>query len=153
MKIDVEQAGTILVLRLEGRLDVVWADHVAKRVRDELRGGHHNVRINAAELNLEPLVKPHWRLQPMPPISNYPPVVEDLAFEVAEEVTAQALIQIRFPRVIMSALVGAALAVAGAVMQSIFGNPLAEPGVVGVSSGAALGAATGIVLGGAAAST
>ncbi len=50
MKIDVEQAGTILVLRLEGRLDVVWADHVAKRVRDELRGGHHNVRINAAEV-------------------------------------------------------------------------------------------------------
>lgn len=47
------------------------------------------VRINAAELNIEPLVKPHWRLQPMPPISNYPPVVEDLAFEVAEEVTAQ----------------------------------------------------------------
>ncbi len=75
------------------------------------------------------------------------------AWAPAEEVTAQALIQIRFPRVIMSALVGAALAVAGAVMQSIFGNPLAEPGVVGVSSGAALGAATGIVLGGAAAST
>jgi phenylalanyl-tRNA synthetase beta chain len=46
-------------------------------------------RINAAELNLEPLVKPHWRLQPMQPISNYPPVVEDLAFEVSEEVTAQ----------------------------------------------------------------
>jgi iron complex transport system permease protein len=39
--------------------------------------------------------------------------------------------------------------VAGAVMQAIFGNPLAEPGVVGVSSGAALGAALAIVLGGA----
>ena len=47
------------------------------------------VRINAAELNIEPLVKPHWRLQPMPPISNYPPVVEDLAFEVAEEVIVE----------------------------------------------------------------
>src|SRR5690606_11906659 len=41
----------------------------------------------------------------------------------------------------------AALAVAGAVMQAIVGDPLAEPGVVGVSSGAALGAAAAIVLG------
>lgn len=55
--------------------------------------------------------------------------------------------QIRFPRVIMSLLVGAFLAIAGAVMQAIFGNPLAEPGVVGVSSGAALGAAAAITFG------
>ncbi len=46
-------------------------------------------RVNAAELKLRPLIKPQWQLQPMPPISNYPPVVEDLAFEVAETVTAQ----------------------------------------------------------------
>lgn len=59
----------------------------------------------------------------------------------------QTLWQIRFPRVVMSLLVGALLAVAGAVMQAIFANPLAEPGVVGVSSGAALGAATAITLG------
>lgn len=55
---------------------------------------------------------------------------------------------VRFPRVVMGLAVGASLAVAGAVMQAVFGNPLAEPGVVGVASGAALGAATGIVLGG-----
>ena len=54
---------------------------------------------------------------------------------------------VRFPRIVMALAVGAALAVAGAVMQAIFGNPLAEPGVVGVSSGAALGAAAAIVLG------
>nr|WP_236683558.1 MULTISPECIES: iron ABC transporter permease [Demequina] len=65
----------------------------------------------------------------------------------ADDVTVQALWQIRFPRIAMSLLVGAALAVAGAVMQAIFGNPLAEPGVVGVSSGAALGAAVAIVTG------
>ncbi|WP_029067964.1 FecCD family ABC transporter permease [Jonesia quinghaiensis] len=59
----------------------------------------------------------------------------------------QTLWQIRFPRVAMSLLVGALLAVAGAVMQAIFGNPLAEPGVVGVSSGAALGAAATIATG------
>ena len=55
---------------------------------------------------------------------------------------------VRFPRIVMGLAVGAALAVAGAVMQAIFGNPLAEPGVVGVSSGAALGAAAAIVFGG-----
>ncbi|WP_062520132.1 FecCD family ABC transporter permease [Demequina silvatica] len=69
------------------------------------------------------------------------------AWAPADDVTTQALWQIRFPRVAMSVLVGAALAVAGAVMQAIFGNPLAEPGVVGVSSGAALGAALAIVSG------
>ncbi|MEN8673546.1 iron chelate uptake ABC transporter family permease subunit, partial [Nocardioides sp.] len=54
---------------------------------------------------------------------------------------------IRFPRVVMAILVGAALAVAGAVMQGVFGNPLAEPSIVGVSSGAAVAAASSIVLG------
>jgi len=55
--------------------------------------------------------------------------------------------QVRFPRVLTAAVAGAALAAAGALMQGVFGNPLAEPGVVGVSSGAALGAACVIVFG------
>jgi phenylalanyl-tRNA synthetase beta chain len=46
-------------------------------------------RVNAAEFRLQPLVKPHFRLQPMQPISSYPAVVEDLAFEVAEEITTR----------------------------------------------------------------
>jgi len=54
---------------------------------------------------------------------------------------------VRFPRVVMAALVGASLAVAGALMQGVFGNPLAEPSIVGVSSGAAVAAATVIVFG------
>jgi iron complex transport system permease protein len=58
-----------------------------------------------------------------------------------------ALWTIRFPRVAMAALVGAALAASGALMQGVFGNPLAEPGVVGVSSGAALAASSTIVFG------
>ena len=53
--------------------------------------------------------------------------------------------QVRFPRVVMAALAGACLATAGALMQGVFGNPLAEPGVVGVSAGAAVAAATAIV--------
>ena len=52
---------------------------------------------------------------------------------------------VRFPRVVMAAVAGTALATAGALMQGIFGNPLAEPGVVGVSAGAALAASTVIV--------
>jgi iron complex transport system permease protein len=55
---------------------------------------------------------------------------------------------VRFPRIVMGLAVGASLAIAGAVMQAIFGNPLAEPGVVGVSSGSAFGASIAIVLGG-----
>jgi iron complex transport system permease protein len=58
-----------------------------------------------------------------------------------------ALWSIRFPRIMAAILIGAALAVAGTMMQAVFANPLAEPGVVGVSSGAALGAAVTIVFG------
>ncbi|PRB11252.1 heme ABC transporter permease [Microbacterium sp. MYb72] len=54
---------------------------------------------------------------------------------------------IRLPRLVLGLLVGAALAVSGVLMQAIFGNPLADAGVVGVSSGAALGAAASITLG------
>ncbi|POF28383.1 FecCD family ABC transporter permease [Roseibium marinum] len=57
------------------------------------------------------------------------------------------VMEIRLPRVVLGALVGAALAVAGAVMQGLFRNPLADPGIVGVSAGAGLGAALFIVLG------
>lgn len=54
---------------------------------------------------------------------------------------------IRLPRAVVAMLVGAALAAAGAVMQSILRNPLAEPGVTGVSAGAAVGAVASITLG------
>ncbi len=55
---------------------------------------------------------------------------------------------IRLPRVILGTLIGASLAVSGAVMQGLFRNPLADPGIVGVSAGAGLGAVSMIVLGG-----
>lgn len=54
---------------------------------------------------------------------------------------------IRLPRLIVALLVGAALGIAGATMQGIFGNPLADPGIVGVSAGAAVGAVISMVLG------
>ncbi len=55
--------------------------------------------------------------------------------------------KIRFPRVLVAALVGAALSVAGLVFQAILRNPLAEPYILGISGGAAIGAITGILLG------
>lgn len=64
----------------------------------------------------------------------------------AGEVT---LWQVRFPRVVLAIFVGAALGCAGALLQGVFANPLAEPGVIGVSAGAAVGASAVIVLGGA----
>ena len=78
-------------------------------------------------------------------------VLKWLGFDTSlasEDPVVEATLQVvRFPRIVMALAVGAALAVAGALMQAIFGNPLAEPGVVGVSAGAALGASTAIVFG------
>ncbi|UTT63648.1 iron ABC transporter permease [Microcella humidisoli] len=71
----------------------------------------------------------------------------DTAWAPTDPIVESTLWVVRFPRILMGLAVGAALAVAGAVMQAVFGNPLAEPGVVGVSSGAALGAATAITIG------
>ena len=58
------------------------------------------------------------------------------------------VLDIRLPRTVMAALVGATLAVAGAVLQGVFRNPLADPGLVGISPGAALAAVAWIVFGG-----
>lgn len=54
---------------------------------------------------------------------------------------------LRFPRVLQAFVEGASLAMAGAAMQGLFRNPMADPFVLGVSSGASLGAVAGIVLG------
>lgn len=55
--------------------------------------------------------------------------------------------QIRLPRTLLGLAVGAVLALTGVAMQGLFRNPLADPGLIGVSSGAALGAAVAIVFG------
>lgn len=59
----------------------------------------------------------------------------------------QVFLQIRLPRVILCAFVGATLSVSGALMQALFRNPIVEPGLVGTSSGAAFGAAFVFVMG------
>ncbi len=64
-----------------------------------------------------------------------------------DRVPESVLWNVRFPRIVLALLVGASLGCAGALMQGVFGNPLAEPGVIGVSSGAAVGAVAVISLG------
>ena len=59
---------------------------------------------------------------------------------------AQVFWHIRAPRLLMAGLAGAALGVSGAMIQGLFRNPLADPGLIGVSAGGALGAASCIVL-------
>jgi iron complex transport system permease protein len=56
------------------------------------------------------------------------------------------LIDIRLPRVLFAMVAGAALAISGAAMQALFRNPLAEPGLIGISAGGSLGAVAAIVL-------
>ncbi len=64
-----------------------------------------------------------------------------------DSTAALVLLNVRLPRTLLAMFVGAALAVAGAMMQGLFRNPLADPGLVGVSSGAALAAVSVIALG------
>jgi iron complex transport system permease protein len=70
-----------------------------------------------------------------------------LGGEPLSDLEATVLWEIRLPRVLLAAFVGAALAVTGASLQGLFRNPLAEPQLIGVSGGAALGAVAMIVMG------
>lgn len=87
----------------------------------------------------------------VPPLEVFGSVMHRLGLDIGPLPShangESALWNIRFPRVAMALVIGAALAAAGLLMQAIFGNPLAEPGVVGVSGGAALGASATIVFG------
>ena len=81
----------------------------------------------------------------------------DLGFEVFQssdkDIVSQQvktiLFDIRLPRICLAILIGAILAISGAVMQGLFRNPLAAPSLIGVSSGASVGASVVIVLAGA----
>lgn len=70
-----------------------------------------------------------------------------LAGPFATGADASVLWHLRLPRVLLGLIVGSTLGSAGALMQGLFRNPLAEPGLVGVSSGAALGAVSILVIG------
>ena len=72
-----------------------------------------------------------------------------LGLDLAEVGRTEQLVieQIRLPRIVVGASVGAALGVAGATMQGLFRNPMADPGIIGVSAGGAVGAVVAIATG------
>ncbi|MEP0707633.1 MAG: iron ABC transporter permease [Parvibaculum sp.] len=76
-------------------------------------------------------------------------VVRSLLGMEVDQRTAAVIQMIRLPRAFLAVIVGAALAGAGAAFQGLFRNPLADPSLIGVSGGAALGAVVIIVFGGA----
>src|SRR6185369_12613315 len=87
-------------------------------------------------------------------VGRYPIGLADLWSVVTAKLTGRAadvpaavqnvIWQVRGPRILAAALVGAALAVAGTAFQGLFRNPLVSPDLLGASSGAALGAVLGI---------
>jgi len=83
----------------------------------------------------------------------YPLAVPDILSvlagrEASDPVASMVLLEVRLPRFLLGFLVGAVLAVSGALLQGLFRNPLADPGLIGVSAGASLAAIAVIVLGG-----
>ncbi len=66
--------------------------------------------------------------------------------QTVRDTTITIIMDIRLPRIILAGLVGAALAVAGATYQGLFRNPLADPYLIGVAQGAALGAVIGFLI-------
>lgn len=68
-------------------------------------------------------------------------------WDVGDPLLQTVLFELRLPRVLFAIIVGGALALSGAVMQALFRNPLAEPTLIGISSGASLGAVTALLFG------
>lgn len=69
-----------------------------------------------------------------------------LLWNGSDEALRQIWLTIRLPRVLLALVIGGSLALAGCVMQGLFSNPLADPGLLGISSGAALAVALWVVL-------
>ncbi len=81
-------------------------------------------------------------------VALWPAILKLVSGEELTQLEAVVVWDIRLPRLMLGLFVGASLAVGGAVMQGLFRNPLADPGLVGVSAGAGLGAVFAIVLAG-----
>ena len=92
-----------------------------------------------------------WGAIAISPLKVAAILLEALGVPTEAEITLRdqsVVLAIRLPRALLGLAVGGGLAIAGAAMQGLFRNPLADPGLIGVSTGAALGAVAIIVLGG-----
>ena len=83
---------------------------------------------------------------------SWPEIIDLIRYRAGADVNVNPIheglfFQIRLPRTFLCVLVGASLSVSGAMMQSLFRNPIVEPGLIGTSAGSAFGAAMLIVLG------
>lgn len=93
-----------------------------------------------------------WGAISIPPFVVAAILLEGLGIPTGAEIELRdqtVVLAIRLPRALLGIVVGGGLAIAGAAMQGLFRNPLADPGLIGVSTGAALGAVATIVIGGA----
>lgn len=81
------------------------------------------------------------------PVSIYDITISFFSSVSDNSFSRAVLLEIRLPRIVLSIAVGAALGICGAAMQALFRNPLADPGLIGVAGGGALGAVIVIVLG------
>jgi iron complex transport system permease protein len=80
---------------------------------------------------------------PVPPVEVLASIAHRMGLALGplpDAIAETVLWEVRFPRIALAVGIGSALGCAGALMQGVFGNPLAEPGVIGISSGAAVGA-------------
>lgn len=81
---------------------------------------------------------------------SFPDVVDGLFLSLSGDASSQGAVivgQLRLPRILLAAVMGATLGMSGAAMQGLFRNPLADPSLIGVTAGASLGAALIIVMG------
>ena len=104
----------------------------------------------AAALVVAALVNAALGAAPVPPLHVLGVLARHVGLDLVDGISVQedaVVWSIRLPRLLLAALVGSALASAGALLQGVFRNPLAEPSVIGVSAGAAVGAVGAIVIG------
>lgn len=75
------------------------------------------------------------------------PILEDLvSLDGVKSTHVKIIVSLRLPRILLALFTGAALAVVGCAFQGVFKNPMADPFVIGISSGAALGATIGLIM-------
>src|SRR5438105_11922147 len=112
-----------------------------------LRRGAAPLPLSLAALVVLAVVSIGVGRYPLPPADVLAALWDGVRGDTLDGTAAAIVWQIRVPRIGVAALVGAALAAAGAAYQQLFRNPLVAPDTLGVSAGAALGAVLAIMLG------